>query len=1046
MAEGRIVEDRPEPRRGGTTSGADRAAVLESLRILVVEDDPAQAYVQQRLLGVTGEEGGSAGAVVRASTLGEALELLRTDVFDVILLDLMLPDSSGLETVDAVRKPAGDAAIVVLTSLHDEEVALDALARGAQDYLFKAELDSRRLRRALRYAIERRRTDAAYVELQRLQATLDSLATQVAVLDREGRIILVNQAWRAFAAANGYTDASAGVGSSYVAVSEAALGDGEGTAREVADAIRAVAAGREGSWAGEYPCHTPTEERWFSVRVAPCRDPHLAVIVTHDDVTAAKQAERRRGSAERALQESLDRYAMVARATNDILWDWDPRTGAVAWNEGLTNTLGYPPGHAQGTLEWWTERLHPDDRERVGVSLDAALAGAESWSAEYRFRRADGSYAVVLDRGLIARGEDGAAVRAIGSMQDVTEHRRLVAAVERSEAHYRRLVTSAPEPIFALDPEGRFTEINPAGTDLLARPADALLGRRYAEVVVPEDLPAVEAAFRRLVFAREPLVEVELRIVRPSGERRLLCLSAAAIHDGAVPVGMHGIARDVTEERARAGRMRLLSAALENLGESVLVIDAGGKIVYANAAHGRMLGYDPADSPEDGFFAFVPDAESREVLQRAMERTRAEGAWSGTVTRRRTDGTLIPVRLRMERVVDGRQTLIFSIGRDITEELEREQRLRRAERLGSLGTLVGGVAHELNNPLASIVGFVQLLLMDDRIPDAREDLETIRREAERMAKVVSDLRLIARDTQEEDAAAGRAVSVNDVVRHVLRTREYSLRTHNVEVREELDPELPPVPGERGRIEQVVLNLVVNAEQALHECEGSRRLAVRTRRSASGVTLQVEDSGPGIPPEHLDRVFDPFFTTKPPGEGTGLGLSLVHRIVTEYGGELHVESRVGTGTSFRIDLPRAPEEAGAAEPEPAVPVSPARRLRVLVVDDEEFVRRVLARSLARLGHAVDEAADGAQALEMLEGDPDRYDVILSDLRMPGVGGDVLLARLRERGQGVDGRLVFLTGDTASESASRILAEANVPVLAKPIDLNALGEMLARMAGR
>jgi len=1024
----------------GAAGGPARPAVLESLRILVVEDDPAQAYIQQRLLGLTGE-GASAGEVVRVSTLGEALGVLGTRVFDVILLDLMLPDSAGLATVDAVREPAGDAAIVVLTALHDEEVALDALARGAQDYLFKSELDSQRLRRALRYAIERRRTDAAFVELRRLQATLDSLATHVAVLDREGRIILVNQAWRAFAAANGYADDTAGVGSSYVEVSECATAE-EGIAHHVAQAIRAVAEGREGSWAGEYPCHGPTEERWFSVRVAPCRDPYLAVIVTHDDVTAEKKAEHRRRAAEQALQESLERYAMVSRATNDIIWDLDLRAETLSWNEGLTNTLGYLPEEVQHTLAWWIDRIHPDDRERVGASVDVALAGATSWSAEYRFRRADGSYAVVLDRGLIARGEDDVAVRAIGSMQDVTEHRRLVGAVERSEAHYRRLVTSAPEPIFALDLEGRFTEINPAGTDLLARPAQELLGRRYAEVVVVEDLPAVDEAFARLLSAQDPLVEVELRIVRPSGETRLLCLAAAAIHDGGAAVGLHGIARDVTEERARAGRMRLLSAALENLGESVSIVDGEGKIVYANAAHARMLGYDPAHPPEEGIFAFVPDAHAREVLLAAIEEVRQKGAWSGMVTRYRTDGTVIPVRLRMEQVADGGQPLIFTIGRDMTEEIEREQRLRRAERLGSLGTLVGGVAHELNNPLAAIVGFVQLLLMDDRMPDDREDLETIRREAERMAKIVSDLRLFARD-REDEPAAGR-VSVNDVVRHVLRTREYSLRTHNVEVREEMDPDLPPVLGDRGRLEQVVLNLVVNAEQALHDCEGARRLLLRTRRSASGVTIQVEDSGPGIPPDHLERVFDPFFTTKPPGEGTGLGLSLVHRIVTEYGGELRVDSQVGTGTTFRIDLPRAPEaEESAGEPEPVIRAPLGRRLRVLVVDDEEIVRQVVVRFLARNGHAVDEAADGAQALALLDGDPQRYDVILSDLRMPGLGGDALLARLREHGQGMDRRLVFLTGDTASESASRILAEANVPVLAKPIDLNALIEMLARM---
>ncbi|HLM69749.1 MAG TPA: PAS domain S-box protein, partial [Longimicrobium sp.] len=566
------------------------------------------------------------------------------------------------------------------------------------------------------------------------------------------------------------------------------------------------------------------------------------------------------------------------------------------------------------------------DAEEVAASLRAALRDARSWSAEYRYRRADGSYAVVLDRGHVLRDEAGRAVRMIGSMQDVTERRRLTAALEQSEAQYRRLVDNAPETIYAVDRDGRFTEANPAAVELLGRPLSDLLGRHFADVVVAEDLERTRAAFQALVTGARHEVELELRVQRPSGETRLVHIHGVVIREGSALTGAHGIARDVTDER------------------------------------------------------------------------------------------------------------------------EREQRLRRAERLASIGTMVGGVAHELNNPLAAIVGFTQLLLTDDRTPGDREDLETIQREAQRMAEIVANLRRLARDSQ-DPAGPREHVDLNDVVRHVVRTLTYALRTQNVEIREDLEPELPGVLGERGQIEQVVLNLAVNAEQAMRGREDSR-LILRTRRTPAGACLQVVDNGPGIPQANLERIFDPFFTTKGPGEGTGLGLSLVHSIVAEHGGEIQVDSKVGAGTAFRVDFPRAPHPA---HPRPAneagaPPGTPPRSLRILVVDDEETVRRVVARYLQRRGHTVDEAAGGEAALALIGArGGGEYDAILSDLRMPGLQGTQLLARLRAKNPALERRLVFMTGDTAREEAGRIAEEAGVPVLAKPVDLKALAAALERIAG-
>jgi CheY-like chemotaxis protein len=232
------------------------------------------------------------------------------------------------------------------------------------------------------------------------------------------------------------------------------------------------------------------------------------------------------------------------------------------------------------------------------------------------------------------------------------------------------------------------------------------------------------------------------------------------------------------------------------------------------------------------------------------------------------------------------------------------------------------------------------------------------------------------------------------------------------------------------LEQVVLNLLVNAEQAMAERKGESILTVRTRRTPQGAAVHVIDTGPGIPPQNLERIFDPFFTTKAPGVGTGLGLSLVHNIVTEHEGQIHVESEVGKGSAFRVELPKAAPRgrsgrAGRTQHGPP----PVTSLRILVVDDEETIRLVSSRFLERLGHRVDVVADGTSALRHLERVD--YDVILSDLRMPGLSGEELLARLRERGDGLERRLIFVTGDAAHG-----VGGTGVPVLIKPVRLEEL----------
>ena len=605
----------------------------------------------------------------------------------------------------------------------------------------------------------------------------------------------------------------------------------------------------------------------------------------------------------------------------------------------------------------------------------------------------------------------------------------------RSEAHYRRLVSASPYTIYALDAEGRFTELNRAGEALLQRDSASVLGTHFGGVLAPEDLEETQGHFADLARGAMETVVMEISLMRPSGERRRVSITATSIREDGRMTGVHGIARDITDKQELMAEMRLLHLALGSLSQGVSIVDESGRVVFVNRAYTEILGIGSAAAAQEYLDGLVLDAEAREQNEEILRATREQGEWSGLVWRpRMDDARRVPLDLFVSAVEVPQGGCIFTIVQDATDRLDRERHLRRAERLAGLGTLVGGVAHELNNPLTAIKGFSSLMLMDARTADDREALEVMKREADRAAQIVANLRRLARGTQEEDVPRER-VDLNEVVRHVLQVRGYSLGTHNIGVVSELDPELPPILGDRGQMEQVLLNLVVNAEQALAG-RPEPRLVLRTLRCERGVSVHVTDNGPGIPARELERIFDPFFTTKAPGEGMGLGLALVHGMVADHGGRVHVDSEAGEGTTFRIDFPRAADEPHREQAPAPADVEPSEPLRVLVVDDEDSIRRTLARFLGRRGHSVSVAAEGGEALRLVDEAEDGFDVILSDVRMPGLSGDLLHARLRERGDGMDRRLIFMSGDALGDQTADALAGAEVPVILKPFDMDAL----------
>jgi signal transduction histidine kinase/CheY-like chemotaxis protein len=485
---------------------------------------------------------------------------------------------------------------------------------------------------------------------------------------------------------------------------------------------------------------------------------------------------------------------------------------------------------------------------------------------------------------------------------------------------------------------------------------------------------------------------------------------------------------------ATAAAERNLRLVMEAVPDAIALVDREGRTLEMNVLAARMFG------AGDVFALTIADATHtvRENLDAAFtgEVRRFEAPFLRPDQSRGISSVLCaPVR------EGSRISKVLVLARDITDLRLGEAQLRRAEKLGALGQLVSGVAHEINNPAAIISGFAQTLLLDDLRPEQREMVRMVHDEATRIGRITANLLAFAR-------AGGRdrvLIDLNDIVRRTFALRSYHLSTLNIAVTLELDPAEPKVWGNGSELQQMLLNFLINAEQALVTVGTPRTVTLRTRSSEQEVTLECADSGPGIPLEIRDRIFDPFFTTKVEGEGTGLGLSICYGIAQEHGGRLAVESEPGRGATFIVTLPRDPRvfpRAPLEGPRPATPEGGP--LAVLFVDDESGLRSAVARFLNRRGIQCRTAGDGAEALEVLR--VHDFDVILSDVRMPGMNGQDFLLRLRADRPELVRRLVFSTGDSLDTATAALLQDTGVPWLVKPFDFTQLETLIREVAAK
>lgn len=778
--------------------------------------------------------------------------------------------------------------------------------------------------------------------------------------------------------------------------------------------------------------------------IAPLRDEGGSIthfVAVKRDVTEARAAAR-------ALAASEARYRAVVDTQTEIVARVDPHGEWTFMNEAAERYIGATVEQMRESGVRDAQLVLPEDLPQFREHLARITPEAPTQTIELRARHPDGSihWEHWTDTGIFA---DGRLIEIQCVGREITDRKLAEAAraeAERSlaerEAQFRTLAESVPVGLVISEIESaRTLYLNPRARAVLEIPPEAEVSDLLD---VWADL-GQRAALRDRMLREGAARGLEADLVTRGG-RRIKALMSATRIVWAGREAMLVATIDITDLRAaeaalRASEGRLNAINAANPVPMNIARLSDRKLLFANEPYVRLYGL--AREGLDGFDrnTLYPDPAVRDWLYAELAAGRE--VTDLEVMLRRPDGGEVPVSLTSRPIVFEGEPAIVTTSVDLTalraaqaEVARSREALHQSEKLTALGALLAGVAHELNNPLSVVVGYSSMLREGGGDPATMKRVEKIHAAAERCARIVRTFLAMARARPPRR----EPVLLGEVVMGALDLAAYGLRSADVETTVDVPAGLAAVHADADQLHQVVVNLVVNAQQALIGRAQPRRLNVRAWEEGGEVVLEVADNGPGMTPEVAKRAFEPFFTTKPQGVGTGVGLSVCHGIVEAHGGRIELDTRAGEGARFRLRLPQS--EAGRPAAAAAEAQGPGRG-RVLIVDDEPEIAALLAERLGRDGLAVATASSGRRALTTLEGGG--VDLVVSDLRMPDMDGTALADEIHRRWPALAGRIVLITGDSLGSGLGARAGGRDLPVFEKPLDLAALASEVHRRMG-
>jgi PAS domain S-box-containing protein len=774
-----------------------------------------------------------------------------------------------------------------------------------------------------------------------------------------------------------------------------------------------------------------------------------AGLISSRDSTRQKKTEE-------ALRQSGERYRTILQEIQDSYFEANLAGNFTFFNETTHRDLGYSREELMGMN--YRAYIAPEDAETMYKAFNQVYrTGKTIRTTTFKVVTKDGVIKFAESWVSPLRNERGEIVGFRGLSREITEQKRVEEALRQSEERYRTILDEMQDDYFEVDLAGNYTFVNEANARQLGYPKEELIGMNYRVYIHPDDVENVYKTFNQVYRKGQPIRACTYKIVRKDGSTGLGELSVFPLrNDKGEIIGFRGIGRDVTE------RMQMIEAlrqseeryrtVLEQMEEAYYELDIAGNLTLFNDALCRQLGYSREELMGMDYRVYTPPEDVKKVFEtyNRVYRT-GEPVKSFPVERIRKDGTRIfaefsafPLRNERGEIIGFR-----GIVHDITErkqaELERkqmEQKAQLASRLASVGELASGVAHEINNPLTGVIGYAHLLLDRKDIPqDIRHDLEIINEGAQRVAAIIRKLLTFARQQKPEQKFA----NINEIIGTTLDLRAYELASNNIRVAFQPARDLPMTIVDPGQLQQVFLNLIINAETAMKLAHGRGKLSIKTEHIDNTMRISFKDNGPGIAKGNLERIFDPFFTTREIVQGTGLGLNVCHGIITEHKGKIWVESKLGRGATFIVELPIVTEDSQLVLLEPTVEEpKKVTKAKILVIDDELVIRQFVSRVLSEEGHEVEVVDKAEDALEKIKSK--RCHLILLDIKMPGISGIELYKQFQEIAPSLMKRVVFITGDVMGKRTTDFLAKTKAPCMIKPFDAEQLKTEINRILAR
>lgn len=762
---------------------------------------------------------------------------------------------------------------------------------------------------------------------------------------------------------------------------------------------------------------------------------------------------------ENQLRLSQQRFEVAVGGAAEGIWDWDIAANKTYYSPRFAEILGVAPEDVEDYFIHLEDNVHPDDRGKVPAAIVAHFEQNVPYDSVVRVRTASGEYRYLHGRGRALRDDQGRPLRMAGSMSDVTKEKQTELALRRQA----RILDQINESVVSTDSHGNITDWNRGAERLFGYQASEMIGQPFASLFPPDG--SIQAIPFSSALVEPALYSGEFKLCRKNGDFFVARVSCNLFQDESnKPIGLIAYATDITHQRIAehklASQKKRLQAILATSSDAVFTINGTGMITSASAAVEKVFQY-----PENELlgknlqtlFTSLESATSFPLSQ--LELVSILKNWRQPVpgqlregTARRKDGSVFPVEISVgDLCSEGQENLAVFI-RDVTQRHDLEGQIRHSQKLDAVGRLAGGIAHDFNNCLSVIVGYSEVALAS--LPPnttLHTNVDQIRRAGERAASLTRQLLAFSR----KQVLLPQVCNINVIVEEMIRMFERLIGEH-IRLETRLDKRIGSVEVDRSQLEQVIMNLVINARDAMPE--GGDLLIETSCRDVSNdvrwhrqhpncdqvIMLAVQDSGNGIDEQFLPKIFEPFFTTKEEGKGTGLGLATVYGIVKQSDGEIQAFNHRGGGARFEILLPMVSD--GSEDEAAHEPVGPAKRgssEMILFVEDDEQIRTMTAMILSAAGYRVQTASNGEEAYTFFTNFADDIDLVITDLVMPNMGGRALMERVKL--QRPDLPCLFVSGYSEEMLAAQGGIAPAVNLIRKPfrptILLTAVRETLA-----